>query len=96
VSDEQEPDDLSWLQGPTGPDRVRFFLDVGENVEFTEEQRTLLEQFLETLVEEEEVVGHAADGGEGCSNYTNCSPKMLCEAKPICSPQSCNIINSFR
>jgi hypothetical protein len=94
VSDDA-PKELGWLQGPPDPDRVRFYLDVGDNVEFTEEQKDALDRFMTSLIEEE-VSGHqfGCPAYTPCNNYTTCSPKALCEAKPICNPQSCNIIRA--
>jgi hypothetical protein len=84
---------LDWLQGPPEHDQIRFYLDSGDGVVFTEEQREALEQFMQSLITDE-VSAHGTPmcpWDFSCSNYSTCGPKSLCGAKPICNPQSCNI-----
>jgi hypothetical protein len=76
-----EGTDRSWLLNPIGADEVRIHIDVGENVEISDEARAALDTLLEELYSEE-VSGFASK--IPCSQLSACKGRYQCDPLGKC------------
>lgn len=68
-----EESDRNWLVKPLGTEELRVHVDIGEDVEVSEETRAALDVLLEELYADE-VSGFAIP----CSDLSACSPRYEC------------------
>jgi hypothetical protein len=75
-----EESDRSWLVKPLGREELRVHVDIGEDVEVSEEARAALDVLLEELYADE-VAGFAT----WCPDLSACSPRYECLPLGKCS-----------
>jgi hypothetical protein len=80
-----EESDRRWLAKPLGPEELRIHVDIGEDVEVSEEARAALDTLLEELYADE-VSGFAVP----CPDLGACSPRYECIPLGSCSMLSKN------